>query len=128
MQTLVFYSTLLWLTPHYFIHHGDRRSLAHQRVNWLAFICWLVSWSCLAFADALLSYSVRLFCWWSISCFFSIFLSDEGPMLETLDLHTIRIGSTPTFLYFDIYIYCLVAFESIECFFFIFRPVRSFFR
>ena len=25
------------------------------------------------------------------------FLSDEGPMLETLD-HTIRIGSTPTFL------------------------------
>ena len=29
-----------------------------------------------------------------------LFLSDEGPMLETLD-HTIRIGSTPTFLYFD---------------------------
>ena len=28
-----------------------------------------------------------------------LFLSDEGPMLETLD-HTIRIGSTPTFLYF----------------------------
>ena len=25
------------------------------------------------------------------------FLCDEGPMLETLD-HTIRIGSTPTFL------------------------------
>ena len=31
------------------------------------------------------------------------FLSDEGPMFETLD-HTIRIGSTPTFLYFDLYI------------------------
>ena len=30
-------------------------------------------------------------------------LSDEGPVLETLD-HTIRIGSTPTFLYFNIYI------------------------
>ena len=30
-----------------------------------------------------------------------LFLSDEGPMLETLD-HTIRIGSTPTFLYFDL--------------------------
>ena len=29
---------------------------------------------------------------------------DEGPMLETLD-HTIRIGSTPTFLYFDLYLY-----------------------
>ena len=32
-----------------------------------------------------------------------LFLSDEGPMLETLD-YTIRIGSTPTFLYFDLYI------------------------
>ena len=31
------------------------------------------------------------------------FLSDEGPMLETLDF-TIRIGSTPTFLYFDLYL------------------------
>ena len=31
----------------------------------------------------------------------ALFLSDEGPMLETLD-HTIRIGSTPTFLYFDL--------------------------
>ena len=29
-------------------------------------------------------------------------LSDEGPMLETLD-YTIRIGSTPTFLCFDLY-------------------------
>ena len=27
---------------------------------------------------------------------------DEGPMLETLD-YTIRIGSTPTFLYFDLH-------------------------
>ena len=32
-----------------------------------------------------------------------LFLSDEGPMLETLD-YTIRIGSTPTFLYFDLYL------------------------
>ena len=32
------------------------------------------------------------------------FLSDEGTMLETLD-HTIRIGSTPTVLYFDLYLY-----------------------
>ena len=29
-----------------------------------------------------------------------LFLSDEGPMLEMLD-YTIRIVSTPTFLYFD---------------------------
>ena len=33
-----------------------------------------------------------------------MFLSDKGPMLETLD-YTIRIGSTPTFLYFDLFIY-----------------------
>ena len=33
---------------------------------------------------------------------------DEGPMLETLD-HTIRIGSTPTFLYFDLYLYSAYA-------------------
>ena len=31
-----------------------------------------------------------------------LFLSDEGPMLEMLD-YTIRIGSTPTILYFDLY-------------------------
>ena len=29
-----------------------------------------------------------------------MFLSDKEPTLETLDF-TIRIGSTPTFLYFD---------------------------
>ena len=37
-----------------------------------------------------------------------LFPSDEGPMLETLD-HTIRIGSTPTFLYFDLYLYSAYA-------------------
>ena len=30
-------------------------------------------------------------------------LSDEGPSLETLDF-TFYIGSTPTFLYFDLYL------------------------
>ena len=35
-------------------------------------------------------------------------LSDEGPMLETLD-YTIRIGSIPTFLYFDLYLYSAYA-------------------
>ena len=33
----------------------------------------------------------------------NVFVSDEGPMLETLNF-TIRIGSTPTFLYFGLYI------------------------
>ena len=36
---------------------------------------------------------------WTI---YFLFLSDEGPPLETLDC---RIGSTPTFLYFDLYLY-----------------------
>ena len=36
------------------------------------------------------------------------FLSDEGLMLETLD-YTIRIGSTPTILYFDLYLYSAYA-------------------
>ena len=30
-----------------------------------------------------------------------LFLSDEGPVLKTLD-YTIRIASTPTILYFDL--------------------------
>ena len=33
------------------------------------------------------------------------FLSDEGPMLD----YTIRIGSTPTILYFDFYLYSAYA-------------------
>ena len=36
------------------------------------------------------------------------FFSEEGPMLETLD-YTIRIGSTPTVLYFDLYLYSAYA-------------------
>ena len=37
-----------------------------------------------------------------------LFLSDEGPMLEMLE-YTIRIGSTPTILYFDLYLYSAYA-------------------
>ena len=36
------------------------------------------------------------------------FLSDEGPMLETLD-YTIRVGCTPTIFYFDLYLYSAYA-------------------
>ena len=36
---------------------------------------------------------------------FLMFLSDEGPTLETLDFILYpRIGRTPTFLYFDLYL------------------------
>ena len=38
----------------------------------------------------------------------AVFLSDEGPMLKTLD-YTIRIGSTPTILYFDLHLYSAYA-------------------
>ena len=38
----------------------------------------------------------------------ALFLSDERPTLETLDF-TIRIGSTPTFFYFDLYLYSAYA-------------------
>ena len=34
--------------------------------------------------------------------------SDERPMLETIDF-TIRIGSTPTFSHFDLYLYSAYA-------------------
>ena len=33
----------------------------------------------------------------------TLYLFSEGPTLETLD-YTIRIGSTPTILYFDLYL------------------------
>ena len=38
----------------------------------------------------------------------SLFLSDEGPMLETLN-YTIHTGSTPTFLYLDLNLYSAYA-------------------
>ena len=41
-------------------------------------------------------------------CVRLLFPSDEGPMLETLD-YTIRIGSTLTILYFDLYLYSAYA-------------------
>ena len=46
----------------------------------------------------------------------SMFLSDEGRTLETLDF-TIRICSTPTFLYFNLYLNtAYAAFISVICF------------
>ena len=36
-----------------------------------------------------------------LCCVGRVGLSDEGPILESID-YTIRIGSTPTFLYFDL--------------------------
>ena len=44
---------------------------------------------------------------------FKIFCLNEGPTLETLDF-TIRIGSTPNFLYFDLYISTLPIRSTLE--------------
>ena len=56
----------------------------------------------LTFCHVIISYKFTRF------FIYFLFLSDERPMLETLD-HTIRIGSTPTFLYFDLYLYSAYA-------------------
>ena len=48
-----------------------------------------------------------------LNLFFVSILSDEGPTLETLD-YTIRIGSTPTFFYFDLYLYSAYATHLIK--------------
>ena len=41
-------------------------------------------------------------------------LYDEGPTLETLNF-TIHIGSTPTFLYFDLYLNTAYAAHYVYC-------------
>ena len=56
----------------------------------------------LTFCHVIISYKFTRF------FIYFLFFSDEGPMLETLD-HTIRIGSTPTFLYFDLYLHSAYA-------------------
>ena len=47
-------------------------------------------------------------CFFTLSNCLFLFHSDEGPTLETLGF-TIRIGSTPTFSYFDLYLYSAYA-------------------
>ena len=43
-----------------------------------------------------------------------LYIRANARMLETLD-HTIRIGSTPTFLYFDLYLYSAYAAHYVYC-------------
>ena len=74
--------------------------------KWLTYFCILLC-ICYCFSHLIALLAVT---WSSLLYKFTrflidfLFLSDEGPMLETLD-YTIRIGSTPTFLYFDLYLY-----------------------
>ena len=59
-------------------------------------------------------YTLYIYIYW--------FLSDEGPMLETLD-HTICIGSTPTFLYFDLYLYFAYAAHYVYIYIYIYHKL-----
>ena len=74
--------------------------------KWLTYFCILLC-ICYCFSHLIGLHSVT---WLSLLYKFTrffiyfLFLSDEGPMLETLD-YTIRIGSIPTFLYFDLYLF-----------------------
>ena len=78
--------------------------------KWLTYFCILLCISyCISHLIDLLSVTwlSLLYKFTRFSIYF-LFLSDEGPMLETLD-YIIRIGSTPTFLYFDLYLYSAYA-------------------
>ena len=52
---------------------------------------------------------------WCVYIYRNMFLSDEGPTLKTLDF-AFYIGSTPTFLYFDLYLNTAYAAHYIMCF------------
>ena len=72
--------------------------------KWLTYFCILLC-ICYCFSHLIGLLSVTwLLLLYKFTQFFIhfLFLSDEGPMFETLD-YTIRIGSTPTFLYFDLF-------------------------
>ena len=78
--------------------------------KWLTYFCILLC-ICYCFSHLIglrsVTYLSLLYKFTRFSIYF-LFLSDEGPMLETID-YTIRIGSTPTFLYFDLYLYSAYA-------------------
>ena len=70
--------------------------------SYYAFVIVSLTWLAYFLSRDYLSYKFTRF-----SIYF-LFPSDEGPMLETLD-YTFRIGSTPTFLYFDLYLHSAYA-------------------
>ena len=78
--------------------------------KWLTYFC-ISLCICYCFSHLI---GLRSITWLSLLYKFTrfsiyfLFLSDEGPMLETLD-YTILIGSTPSFLYFDLYLYSAYA-------------------
>ena len=88
---LVYYSTLKIANDYLFLHPimNALLSIFIVSLTWLAYF-----WS-----QDYLSYTH-----WLGFFIYSLFLSNEGSTLETLD-YTICIGSTSTFLYFDLYLY-----------------------
>ena len=91
-------------TSHFPLAPPPRLLIDFKNSKWLTYFCILLC-ICYCFSHLI---GLRLVTWLSLLYKFTrfsiyfLFLSDEGPMLETLD-YTIRIGSTPTFLYFDLY-------------------------
>ena len=85
-----------------------RLLIGFKTSKWLTYFCFLL-YICYCFSHLIGLLSVT---WLSLLYKFTrffiyfLFLSDEGPMLETLD-NTIRIGSTPTILYFEVSLLCL---------------------
>ena len=113
-----FHSHLFTFSLFMFIHlpliyfaTPPRLLIDFKNSKWLTYLCILLC-ICYCFSHLI---GLRSVTWLSLLYKFTrfsiyfLFPSDEGPMLETLD-YTIRIGSTPTFLYFDLYIIikCLI--------------------
>ena len=78
--------------------------------KWLTYSCILLC-ICYCFSHLIgllsVTWSSLLYKFTRFSIYF-LFPSDKGPVLETLD-YTFRIGSTPTFLYFDLYLHSAYA-------------------
>ena len=90
-------------TSHYSFPPPPRLLIDFKNSKWLTYFCILLC-ICYCFSHLIGLLSVM---WLSLLYEFNLFrfiyflfLSDEGPMLETLD-YTIRIGCRLTFLYFD---------------------------
>ena len=98
---------LLTFSLHCFFAHPPRWLIDFKNSKWLTYFCILLC-ICYCFSHLIAFLAVT---WSSLLYKFTrflidfLFLSDEGPMLVTLDYTIGRIGSTPSFLYFDLYLY-----------------------
>ena len=82
--------------------------------HYYAFVTVSLTWLAYFLSHDYLSYKFTRF------FIYFVFLSDEEPSLETLD-YTIRIGSTPTISYFNLYLYFAYAAH------YVYNPMQIFF-